>query len=101
VGVFPVSHKCRPLHLFHDTGALVAAVRAAYYPRYEGYCRPRSVRGQCGGARLVPQAFPSHEDEDGEDVPAIADDGEFPPELAGGIRDAVTRRPKTAHTLQN
>ena len=79
----------------------MAAVRAAYYPRYEGYCRPGSVRGQCGCARLVPQALSSHEDEDGEDAPAIADDGEFPPELAGGTRDAVTRRPKTALTLQN
>jgi hypothetical protein len=55
----------------------VAAVRAAYYPRDEGYCRPGSVRGQCGRTRLVPQALSSHEDEDGEDVPAIADDGEF------------------------
>jgi len=51
--------------------------------------------------RLVPQVFSIHEDEDGEDVLAIAGNGEFPQELAGGIRDAVSRCPKMALTLQD
>ena len=51
--------------------------------------------------RLVPQVFSIHEDEDGEDVLAIAGDGEFPPELADGIRDAVSRCPKMALSLQD
>jgi len=33
--------------------------------------------------RLVPQLFSIHEDDDGEDVLAIANDGEVPAELAG------------------
>jgi len=52
-------------------------------------------------ARLVPQVFSIHEDEDGEDVLAIAGDGEVPQELADGIRDAVSRCPKMALTLQD
>ena len=52
-------------------------------------------------ARLVPQVFSIHEDEDGEDVLVIADDGEVPPELADGIRDAVARCPKMALDLQD
>ena len=52
-------------------------------------------------ARLVPQVFSIHEDEDGEDVLVIADDGQFPPELVDGIRDAVTRCPKMALNLQD
>jgi ferredoxin len=51
-------------------------------------------------ARLVPQVFSIHEDEDGEDVLAIANDGEFPQDLADGVRDAVTRCPKMALALQ-
>jgi ferredoxin len=51
--------------------------------------------------RLVPQVFSIHEDEDGEDVLAIAGDGEFPQELADGIRGAVSRCPKMALTLQD
>ena len=51
--------------------------------------------------RLVPQVFSIHEDEDGEDVLAIAGNGEFPAELADGIRDAVSRCPKMALTLQD
>jgi ferredoxin len=46
--------------------------------------------------RLVPQLFSIHEDEDGEDVLAIANDGEVTAELAAGVRDAVTRCPKMA-----
>jgi ferredoxin len=51
-------------------------------------------------ARLVPQVFSIHEDEDGEDVLAIASDGDVPPDLAEAVRDAVTRCPKMALTLQ-
>jgi len=50
-------------------------------------------------ARLVPQLFSIHEDEEGEDVLAIAGDGEVPAELADGVRDAVSRCPKMALTL--
>jgi ferredoxin len=51
-------------------------------------------------ARIVPQVFSIHEDDDGEDVLAIAGDGEVPAELADGVRDAVTRCPKMALTAQ-
>ncbi|HEX3514464.1 MAG TPA: ferredoxin [Trebonia sp.] len=51
-------------------------------------------------ASLVPQVFAIHEDDDGEDVLAIANDGEVPPELADGVRDAVTRCPKMALTAE-
>ena len=50
--------------------------------------------------RLVPQLFSTHEDEDGEDVLAIADNGEVPAEYADGVRDAVARCPKMALTLE-
>lgn len=52
----------------------------------------------CAG--LVPQVFSMHEDEDGEDVLVIANDGEVPPDLADGVRDAVSRCPKMALSLQ-
>jgi ferredoxin len=48
----------------------------------------------CAG--LVPQVFSIHEDEDGEDVLAIANAGDVPAELADGVRDAVDRCPKMA-----
>ena len=51
-------------------------------------------------ARLVPQVFSIHEDDEGEDVLAIANDGDVPPEHAGGVRDAVTSCPKMALTLE-
>jgi ferredoxin len=51
-------------------------------------------------ARLVPQLFSIHEDDDGEDVLAIANDGEVPAEYADGVREAVTRCPKMALTLE-
>jgi ferredoxin len=51
-------------------------------------------------ARIVPQLFSIHEDEDGEDVLAIANDGEVPADLADGVRDAVTRCPKMALTTE-
>jgi ferredoxin len=51
-------------------------------------------------ARLVPQLFSIREDDDGEDVLAIADDGEVSAERADGVREAVTRCPKMALTLQ-
>jgi ferredoxin len=51
-------------------------------------------------ARLVPQVFSIHEDDDGEDVLAIAGDGEVPAELADSVHDAVTRCPKMALTLE-
>lgn len=51
--------------------------------------------------RLVPQLFSIHEDEDGEDVLALAADGEVPAEHTAGVRDAVNRCPKMALALQN
>ena len=50
-------------------------------------------------ARLVPQLFSIREDDDGEDVLAIADDGEVTAERADGVREAVTRCPKMALSL--
>ena len=50
-------------------------------------------------ARLVPQVFSIYEDDEGEDALAIADNGEVPPEHEAGVRDAVTRCPKMALTL--
>jgi ferredoxin len=49
---------------------------------------------------LVPRVFSIHEDADGEDVLAIANDGEVPAELTDGVRDAVTRCPKMALSLE-
>jgi ferredoxin len=49
--------------------------------------------------RLVPQVFSIHEDEEGEDFLAIADDGEVPAEHAASVREAVNRCPKMALTL--
>jgi ferredoxin len=49
--------------------------------------------------RLVPQVFSIHEDDEGEDVLAIAGDGEVSAEHADGVRDAVSRCPKMALTL--
>ena len=49
--------------------------------------------------RLVPGLFSIHEDEEGEDVLAIAGDGEVPAEHADGVRNAVTSCPKMALTL--
>jgi ferredoxin len=51
-------------------------------------------------ARIVPQVFSIHEDEQGEDVLAIANDGEVPAEYVDGVRDAVGRCPKMALELQ-
>lgn len=45
---------------------------------------------------LVPRLFSIHEDDDGEDVLTIANDGEVEEELADGVRDAVDRCPKMA-----
>ena len=47
-------------------------------------------------ASLVPQVFSIHEDDDGEDVLAIANDGEVPADVADDVRDAVDRCPKMA-----
>ena len=47
-----------------------------------------------------PAVFSIHEDEDGEDVLAIANEGEVPADLADGVRDAVDRCPKMALTLE-
>ena len=49
---------------------------------------------------LVPRLFSIHEDEEGEDVLAVANDGEVPADLAAGVRDAVDRCPKMALTLE-
>ena len=51
--------------------------------------------------RLVPRLFSIHEDEDGEDVLAIAADGEVPAALADAVRDAVNSCPKMALTLED
>ena len=48
---------------------------------------------------LVPRLFSMHEDEDGEDVLTIANEGDVPADLADGVRDAVDRCPKMALTL--
>ena len=50
-------------------------------------------------ARLVPQLFSIHEDDDGEDVLAIANEGDVPAEHVGGAREAVKSCPKMALTL--
>jgi ferredoxin len=50
-------------------------------------------------ARLVPQVFSIREDEEGEDVLAIAGDGEVPAGHAAGVREAVASCPKMALTL--
>ena len=52
-------------------------------------------------ARLVPQLFSIHEDDEGEDVLAIANGGEVPAEHADGVRDAVNRCPKMALALED
>jgi ferredoxin len=49
--------------------------------------------------RLVPQVFSIHEDDEGEDVLAIANNGEVPAGHADGVRDAVNRCPKMALTV--
>ena len=49
--------------------------------------------------RLVPQVFSIHEDDEGEDVLAIANDGEVPAEHADGVREAVNSCPKMALAL--
>jgi ferredoxin len=49
---------------------------------------------------LVPRLFSMHEDEDGEDVLAIASEGEVPADLTDGVRDAVDRCPKMALMLE-
>jgi ferredoxin len=51
-------------------------------------------------ARLVPQVFSIHEDDEGEDILAIANNGEVPGEHADGVRDAVNRCPKMALTVE-
>ncbi|HET9081937.1 MAG TPA: ferredoxin [Trebonia sp.] len=51
-------------------------------------------------ARLVPRVFSIREDEDGEDVLAIAGNGEVPAEFAEDVRDAVTRCPKMALSVE-
>jgi ferredoxin len=48
----------------------------------------------CAG--LVPQVFSLYEDEDGEDALAVANDGEVPAEYAPAVREAVSRCPKMA-----
>jgi ferredoxin len=60
---------------------------------------PVSCEANAICARLVPQVFSIHEDEEGEDVLAIAGNGEVPAELADGVRGAVTSCPKMALTL--
>jgi ferredoxin len=51
-------------------------------------------------ARLAPEVFSIHEDADGEDVLAIAADGEVPAASQAVVRDAVSRCPKMALQLQ-
>ena len=52
-------------------------------------------------ARLVPQVFSIYEDDAGEDALAIASDGAVPPEHEPAVRDAVSRCPKMALSLEN
>jgi len=51
--------------------------------------------------RLVPQLFSITEDEDGEDVLVIAAGGEVPAEHAEGVREAVSRCPKMALSVED
>lgn len=51
--------------------------------------------------RLVPRLFSIHEDDEGEDVLAIADNGEVPADLADAVHDAVNSCPKMALTLED
>jgi ferredoxin len=51
-------------------------------------------------ARLVPQVFSVCTGDDGEDVLAIANEGEVPADLADKVRDAVTRCLKMALSTQ-
>jgi ferredoxin len=51
-------------------------------------------------ARLVPQVFSIHDGVEGDDVLAIANDGEVPPQQADGVRDAVIRCPKMALSVR-
>jgi len=51
-------------------------------------------------ARLAPEVFSIREDEDGEDVLAIAADGEVPAASESAVREAVSRCPKMALLLQ-
>src|ERR1700722_19534266 len=60
---------------------------------------PVACEANAIGARLVPQVFSIHEDEEGEDVLPIPGGGEVPAEHADGVRDAVSRCPKMALTL--
>lgn len=50
--------------------------------------------------RLVPQVFSIYEDDEGEDALAIAGNGEVPAPYEPGVRDAVTRCPKMALTIE-
>lgn len=50
--------------------------------------------------RLVPELFSITEDEEGEDILVIAADGEVPAVYAEGVRDAVTRCPKMALSVE-
>ena len=51
-------------------------------------------------ARLAPEVFSITEDEDGEDVLAIAANGEVPARQEAAVREAVSRCPKMALQLQ-
>jgi ferredoxin len=50
--------------------------------------------------RLVPQLFSITEDDEGEDVLLIAADGVVTPDLAVKVRDAVSRCPKMALSVE-
>lgn len=50
--------------------------------------------------RLVPQVFSIYEDDEGEDALAIAGDGEVPAAYEAGVRDAVSRCPKIALSIE-
>ena len=62
---------------------------------------PVACEANAVGVRLVSRLFSIHEDDEGEDVLAIADDGEVPADLADGVRDAVNSCPKMALTLED
>jgi ferredoxin len=62
---------------------------------------PAACEANAVCAGLVPQLFSIHEADDGDDVLAIANDGEVSPALAGSVKDAVSRCPKMALSLKD
>jgi ferredoxin len=97
-----------PVPVFQHNPSSNRRLRGPYYPRWRHKPGPPKIRAMkvtvdsvsceanaiCAG--LVPQVFSIREDDDGEDVLTIANDGEVSAELADDVRDAVDRCPKMA-----